>query len=79
MKIINVYEAKMHLSKLLEAIQDGEDIIIAKAGKPMATLAKYTPAKPQRSFGAYAKQFSFKDDDLMGPDQDVAGLFYGGM
>jgi prevent-host-death family protein len=35
---VNVYEAKTHLSKLLERVMNGEQIIIARAGKPVAIL-----------------------------------------
>src|SRR3989337_2455916 len=37
-KIVNVHEAKTHLSKLLERVQLGEEVIIAKSGKPVARL-----------------------------------------
>ena len=35
---VNIHEAKTHLSQLLERVQNGEEIVIAKAGKPVATL-----------------------------------------
>ncbi|MBA2700771.1 MAG: type II toxin-antitoxin system Phd/YefM family antitoxin [Chloroflexi bacterium] len=38
-EIINIHEAKTHLSRLLERVQAGEDITIAKAGKPIARLS----------------------------------------
>lgn len=41
---INVYEAKTQLSALLERVADGEDVIIAKAGKPMARLTRLANA-----------------------------------
>jgi prevent-host-death family protein len=37
-KIINIHEAKTHLSRIIEEVAAGEEIIIAKAGKPMARL-----------------------------------------
>ncbi len=36
--IVNVHEAKTHLSRLLERVREGEEIILAKAGKPYARL-----------------------------------------
>ncbi len=42
METVNIHEAKTHFSKLLERIARGEEIIIAKAGKPMARLVPYT-------------------------------------
>ena len=38
MSIVNIHEAKTHLSKLLERMLRGEEIIIARAGKPLARL-----------------------------------------
>ncbi|MFW5921658.1 MAG: type II toxin-antitoxin system Phd/YefM family antitoxin [Polyangiales bacterium] len=38
MKIVNVHEAKTHFSQLLERAHNGEEIIVAKAGKPWARL-----------------------------------------
>jgi prevent-host-death family protein len=38
MEIINIHEAKTHFSKLLARVQSGEEIIIAKAGKPYAKI-----------------------------------------
>lgn len=41
-KQVNVHEAKTHLSRLLAEVQHGEEIIIAKAGKPIARLSPAT-------------------------------------
>ena len=42
---VNVHEAKTHLSRLLEAVERGEEVIIARAGRPVATLTKYEPPR----------------------------------
>ena len=39
--IVNIHEAKTHLSKLLKRVMSGERIIIAKAGKPVAVLSPH--------------------------------------
>ncbi|MCX6056138.1 MAG: type II toxin-antitoxin system Phd/YefM family antitoxin [Chloroflexi bacterium] len=41
MIIFNIHDAKTHFSKLLERVSKGEDIVIAKAGKPVARLLPY--------------------------------------
>ena len=41
MQTVNMHEAKTHLSRLLEQALDGEEIIIARAGKPVARLVPY--------------------------------------
>ena len=38
MKIVNIHEAKTHLSRLIEGVADGEGFIIAKAGRPLAKV-----------------------------------------
>lgn len=48
--VINVHVAKTHLSRLLERAHAGEEIIIAKAGKPYARLVPLEPAK-KRTLG----------------------------
>ena len=47
--IINVHEAKTHLSRLLERVKNGEEIILAKAGKPYARLVPLE--QPARELG----------------------------
>lgn len=54
--IINIHEAKTHFSKLLQRVLNGEEIIIAKAGKPVARLTPYTLAPKQRIPGSAAGQ-----------------------
>jgi len=48
---VNVHEAKTHFSKLLQRVMNGESIIIAKAGKPVAVLAPIEDAPEPRTPG----------------------------
>lgn len=63
MEITNVSEAKAQLSKLLERVSRGEEIVIGKAGRPTARLVPYTldPA-PRRFDGAWAGKVEISDD-----------------
>jgi prevent-host-death family protein len=45
---VDVREAKTHLSRLLAMVERGERVVIARAGKPIATLEPIPPAKPRR-------------------------------
>ena len=45
---VNIHEAKTHLSKLLQRVMNGEHIVIAKAGKPVAVLSPVEPAPEPR-------------------------------
>jgi prevent-host-death family protein len=44
MTVFNIHEAKTHFSKLLARVLGGEEVVIAKAGKPVARLLPFTPA-----------------------------------
>lgn len=58
----NVHEAKTHLSRLLERVARGEEVVIARAGKPIARLVAWTPQQPERTLGAFAGQIVIADD-----------------
>jgi prevent-host-death family protein len=58
----NLYEAKTHLSELVERAAAGEEIIIAKAGKPRARLVPLATERPQREPGQLKGQIWIADD-----------------
>lgn len=77
MQTINIHEAKTHLSRLVEEVASGEEIIIAKAGKPIARLVPLDNAPKKRRLGLLKGQLNVPDDfDAPLPD-DVLGLFEG--
>jgi prevent-host-death family protein len=49
MNTVNIHYAKTHLSRLLEQVEAGEEIVIARAGTPVAVLTRYVP--PRRRIG----------------------------
>lgn len=49
--MVNIHEAKTQLSKLLQRVMNGEKIIIAKAGKPIAILSPFEEAPDERTPG----------------------------
>jgi prevent-host-death family protein len=51
MRTVNIHAAKTHLSRLVEDAAAGEEIIIAKAGKPVARLVPLAEPKPRRVLG----------------------------
>ena len=55
-EIVNVHAAKTNLSRLLERAEAGEEIVIGRAGKPIAKLVPYVPERPKRTFGALQGQ-----------------------
>lgn len=50
-RAINIHDAKTHLSRLVERAAEGQEIIIAKAGKPMARLVPLESAPRPKKFG----------------------------
>ncbi len=78
MYIVNIHEAKTHLSRLVEQATKGEPFIIAKAGKPLVKVtALSAPPEPQR-LGFLAGEIAVPDDfDRMG-EAEIASLFEGG-
>ena len=48
---INLYDAKTNLSKLVDRAAAGEEIVIAKSGKPKAKLVPYQPPRKKRRVG----------------------------
>jgi prevent-host-death family protein len=70
MKTVNLYEAKTRLSQLLDLAAAGEEVIIARAGKPMAKLIPYQVKQQSRKPGGWkgkvkiAKDFDELAEDL---------------
>lgn len=60
MRMVNVHDAKTRLSALLVAVERGEEIVIARAGTPVARLARYLPAA--RPVGMDDGRISIPDD-----------------
>ena len=62
MQTINIHEAKTHLSKILEQVSAGEEIIITKAGTPIARVVPYLTDIKKRQFGKDKGLFTTPDD-----------------
>lgn len=77
MKTVNMHEAKTHLSRLVEEAAAGEEIVIARAGKPLVRLVAVTATVGPRQLGALAGQV-VEPDDAWAPDPDLEAAFYGG-
>ena len=71
---VNVHEAKTHLSRLLLRVAGGEEIIIARAGKPVARLIPIEP-KTQRVIGQDDGLFKVPDDFDAPLSDEVLALF----
>ena len=77
MQTVNIHEAKTQFSRLVDAAASGEEIVIAKAGKPAARLVPMERAKVTRRFGGLKGKVRIADDfDAQLPD-DVIAAFEG--
>ena len=76
MQTVNIHQAKTNLSKLIEKTLLGEEVVIAKAGKPVAKLTaikeKLKPRKP-----GFLKGKIWVSEDFNDEDEEINKLFYG--
>jgi prevent-host-death family protein len=61
-KIVNIHEAKTHLSRLIQEALDGEEIVIARGNEPLVRLVLVESARPQRSLGWAKGQVTIMPD-----------------
>ena len=72
--VVNIHEAKTHLSRLIERAVNGEHVVISKAGKPLVDLI---PHREQTVvFGGLKGQFEYADS-VFDIDPDIQEMFYG--
>ena len=64
---VNLYKAKTHLSELVERAAAGEEIVIAKAGKPKAKLVPYEAPRKKRVGGQNVLGITYMAPDWDGP------------
>lgn len=75
MPVTNVHEAKTHFSKLLERVAEGEEIVIAKAGKPVARLVPYVETAPMRKPGSMKGKIKILPG-FHEADKEIEEMFY---
>jgi prevent-host-death family protein len=73
---VNIHEAKTHLSRLLERVAVGEEVVIAKAGKPIAKLVPIKSARPKFKFGSAKGKFVVPDDFNDPLPKEIEDLFW---
>lgn len=73
---VNIHQAKTHLSKLLERVALGEEVVIAKAGKPVAKLVAIPSEQPRFKLGSAKGEFVVPDDFNDPLPKEIEDLFY---
>jgi prevent-host-death family protein len=72
-KTVNIHEAKTHLSRLLGRVERGDEIVIARAGRPIARLLPFTSPSTNRVLGSARGQIWIAEDfDAPLPDDMLA-------
>jgi prevent-host-death family protein len=78
MQQINMYEAKSHFSQLISQAMLGEDIVIAKAGKPLVRIVPFRPENKKRQPGSAKGLIKMTEDfNAPLPDDVLQGFFPG--
>ncbi len=78
MGMVNIYEAKTNLSRLVDQAAAGEEIVIAKAGKPMARLVPLQPKQGPRQLGKFKGQVPVPDDFDTMFEEEIRAMFEDG-
>jgi prevent-host-death family protein len=74
---VNIHEAKTHLSRLLEEVAAGAEVIIAKSGKPVARLSPINPPVRKKHLGLLKGKIKLADDFAAPLDEETLALFEG--
>lgn len=74
MKPVNIHEAKSRLSELVQKAEAGEEVVIARAGKPVAKLVPLPKVDRSKLFGMFKGQISVPADIHDG-DEEIEKLF----
>lgn len=79
MTTVNIHDAKTHLSRLVERAANGETVVIAKAGKPVAKLVPLEERKADtsRRLGGLQGQLTIPDDFKGLMKDEIEEMFYG--
>jgi prevent-host-death family protein len=73
---VNIHDAKTHLSRLVERVEAGEEITIARAGRPVARLVPYRRRTEPRVPGLWKNRIKLADDwDAPAVNAAIAALF----
>ncbi len=70
--VINTHEAKSRLSDLIRKAEAGDEVILARNGRPVAKLIPWRQARPARRSGAWAGRVEYRSDPVASDDEVVA-------
>jgi prevent-host-death family protein len=73
-RIVNIHEAKTHLSRLVERVEAGEEVVIARAGRPVARLVPFAVRTRARVPGVWRGRVEMASD-FDQPDEELLDAF----
>ena len=75
---VNIHEAKTHLSRLIARVAEGEEIVIGRAGRPVAKLVPYIDESEPRKLGGWKGKVRLAPDwDSDEVNEEIAAAFHG--
>lgn len=75
METVNIYDAKTHLSKLVDKAASGEDVVVSRNGKPLVRITRLEPPKRRIRFGLLRGKLVVPEDfDAPLPDEVLAAF-----
>lgn len=77
MKIVDIHEAKTHLSRIVDEVAAGAEVIIAKAGKPLARLSPLKGVRKPKRLGLLKGKIKVPKDFNSPLDEEIIGGFEG--
>jgi prevent-host-death family protein len=75
--MVNVYEAKTQLSRLLDRAEAGEEIVISRNGRPVARLVRFSPSRKARKLGSLKGKIRMRADFDAPLPEDLLAAFEG--
>jgi prevent-host-death family protein len=75
--LVNIHDAKTHFSKFINLALNGDEVIIARDGKPLIRLIPYTKEVTERHGGQFKGLIEISDDFDAALPKDMLKLFYG--
>jgi prevent-host-death family protein len=75
--LVNIHDAKTHFSKLINQVLNGEEIVIARGGKPLVRLTPYSNETEYRHGGQFKGLIEVSDDFNEPLPEDILKLFHG--
>lgn len=74
MAILTITEAKARLSAVVDKVINGEEVVLGKAGKPVAKVVPFVPSQQNRRLGLFKGQIHFSDDFDEWQEQEAKSL-----